>query len=193
VPSSARFTAVATRQQHGSIPIKIPPAQNIVCVLHSRVPSYERSHSVLTQEENRSQKTKKKNGALNTCWLTCVTTRFPRLLPQHPMSTVFMQTYFAAGDEHRRGALTLLVLATLAAAVVGSSGLDGAAVATPSFTIQNDQFIRDGKPFQIMSACVHYFRIRPEYWADRWVGWTLACKGSRDSWGSAWLSRERRH
>ena len=93
-----------------------------------------------------------------------------------------MQTYFATGDEHRRGALTLLVLATLAAAVVGSSGLDGAAVATPSFTIQNDQFIRDGKPFQIMSACVHYFRIRPEYWVDRWVGWTLACKGSRDSW-----------
>ncbi len=29
------------------------------------------------------------------------------------------------------------------------------------------QFIRDGTPTQIMSSCVHYFRIRPEYWADR--------------------------
>lgn len=34
-------------------------------------------------------------------------------------------------------------------------------------TFENDQFLMDGKPFQIISGAMHYFRIVPEYWEDR--------------------------
>ncbi len=30
-----------------------------------------------------------------------------------------------------------------------------------------DNFYLDGKPFQIISGAIHYFRIVPEYWKDR--------------------------
>lgn len=30
-----------------------------------------------------------------------------------------------------------------------------------------DQFYLDGKPFQIISGAIHYFRVVPEYWQDR--------------------------
>ena len=31
----------------------------------------------------------------------------------------------------------------------------------------SDQFYLDGKPFQIISGAIHYFRVVPEYWRDR--------------------------
>lgn len=34
-------------------------------------------------------------------------------------------------------------------------------------TVQNKQFLMDGKPFQIYSGAMHYFRIPREYWEDR--------------------------
>lgn len=34
------------------------------------------------------------------------------------------------------------------------------------FTIE-DNFYLDGKPFQIISGSIHYFRVVPEYWRDR--------------------------
>lgn len=34
-------------------------------------------------------------------------------------------------------------------------------------TVQNGQFLLDGKPFQIYSGAMHYFRIPREYWEDR--------------------------
>lgn len=33
--------------------------------------------------------------------------------------------------------------------------------------VVNQQFQWDGKPFQILSGAVHYFRVVPEYWEDR--------------------------
>jgi len=39
--------------------------------------------------------------------------------------------------------------------------------AGPSFILQNDRFVKDGQPIQILSACVHYARVRPELWQDR--------------------------
>ncbi len=30
-----------------------------------------------------------------------------------------------------------------------------------------DKFYLDGKPFQILSGAIHYFRVHPEYWLDR--------------------------
>ncbi len=36
-----------------------------------------------------------------------------------------------------------------------------------NFTIQNNEFTLDGKPFQIISGALHYFRIPRAYWDDR--------------------------
>lgn len=36
-----------------------------------------------------------------------------------------------------------------------------------SFIIDNDQFMRDGQPFQILSGSIHYHRIPPDLWLDR--------------------------
>ncbi|KON90057.1 beta-galactosidase [Sporosarcina globispora] len=37
------------------------------------------------------------------------------------------------------------------------------------FATENDQFIIDGKPTQLISGAIHYFRVVPEYWKDRLV------------------------
>lgn len=37
------------------------------------------------------------------------------------------------------------------------------------FTIRNDRFYLDDKPFQIISGAIHYFRIHPELWKDRLI------------------------
>lgn len=34
-------------------------------------------------------------------------------------------------------------------------------------TYKDDQFLMDGKPYQIISGAIHYFRVVPEYWEDR--------------------------
>ncbi|KAK9915942.1 hypothetical protein WJX75_006251 [Coccomyxa subellipsoidea] len=36
-----------------------------------------------------------------------------------------------------------------------------------SFTIENNRFVKDGKPLQIISGSIHYNRIHPAYWRDR--------------------------
>ncbi|TDD53298.1 beta-galactosidase [Kribbella antibiotica] len=37
----------------------------------------------------------------------------------------------------------------------------------PDFAIGESDFLLDGKPFQIISGALHYFRIHPDQWADR--------------------------
>jgi beta-galactosidase len=37
----------------------------------------------------------------------------------------------------------------------------------PSFYLENDRFMLDGFPFQIISGAIHYFRIHPDLWLDR--------------------------
>src|SRR5579864_6012857 len=39
--------------------------------------------------------------------------------------------------------------------------------AAHTFGIQGNQFVLDGKPFQIISGEMHYARIPREYWRDR--------------------------
>jgi len=34
-------------------------------------------------------------------------------------------------------------------------------------TVQGDHFVRDGKPYQIISGAIHYTRVPREYWRDR--------------------------
>ena len=36
-----------------------------------------------------------------------------------------------------------------------------------TLTMDNGMFLLDGKPFQIYSGAIHYFRVLPEYWRDR--------------------------
>lgn len=36
-----------------------------------------------------------------------------------------------------------------------------------SFAIGDDDFLLDGKPHQILSGALHYFRVHPDQWADR--------------------------
>ena len=35
------------------------------------------------------------------------------------------------------------------------------------FEIKDGAFMLNGKPFQIYSGAIHYFRVLPEYWRDR--------------------------
>ncbi|SDW29443.1 beta-galactosidase [Amycolatopsis xylanica] len=37
----------------------------------------------------------------------------------------------------------------------------------PEFVIGEHDFLLDGRPFQILSGALHYFRVHPDLWADR--------------------------
>ncbi len=41
------------------------------------------------------------------------------------------------------------------------------ALRTPPVTIEGDHFVREGKPYQIISGTIHYPRVPREYWRDR--------------------------
>ncbi|ROS73334.1 beta-galactosidase family protein [Cellulomonas sp. PhB143] len=36
-----------------------------------------------------------------------------------------------------------------------------------TFEIGEEDFLLDGRPFQVISGALHYFRVHPEHWADR--------------------------
>jgi beta-galactosidase len=55
----------------------------------------------------------------------------------------------------------------LSALAVSGSGVHATAQQQHSFTIQGNQFLLDGKPFQILSGEMHYARIPREYWRNR--------------------------
>ena len=57
-----------------------------------------------------------------------------------------------------------LALISFASAVPGSAS---ASAAAPSFTIENDEFVQDGKVAHLRAGCVHYSRVPAEYWEDR--------------------------
>ncbi|RLM98017.1 hypothetical protein C2845_PM06G00660 [Panicum miliaceum] len=57
----------------------------------------------------------------------------------------------------------LLLAVLLCLALTSSVGGE----ASRRFWIENDTFMKDGAPFQIVGGDVHYFRIVPEYWKDR--------------------------
>jgi len=75
----------------------------------------------------------------------------------------------------RRGQLALLaILLPLAAAVpVRRQGgraegvTDGRGNHARTFAVQNDTFVRDGIPLQIVSGELHYFRVPRDLWLDR--------------------------
>ena len=36
-----------------------------------------------------------------------------------------------------------------------------------TFTVDEHNYLLDGKPFNLLSGAMHYFRIPKEYWYDR--------------------------
>ncbi|CAL4902048.1 unnamed protein product [Urochloa decumbens] len=65
----------------------------------------------------------------------------------------------ASGGTSHNLPLALLLCLALSSSVGGE--------AARRFWIENDTFMKDGAPFQIVGGDVHYFRIVPEYWKDR--------------------------
>lgn len=59
-----------------------------------------------------------------------------------------------------------MLCGTVAASILPSSVLAQAAPAH-SFTVGGTQFLKDGKPYQVISGEMHYVRIPPAYWRDR--------------------------
>jgi hypothetical protein len=56
--------------------------------------------------------------------------------------------------------------ALLAAAALFSSA--AAAAGRPRrFAVAGDAFLLDGRPFQLISGAVHYWRVHPDQWGDR--------------------------
>src|SRR5215471_14567772 len=62
---------------------------------------------------------------------------------------------------------TLLILYVLTLLAGFTSAQSDSRPAAHTFGIQGDQFVLDGKPFQIISGEMHYARIPREYWRDR--------------------------
>ncbi|PVH62072.1 hypothetical protein PAHAL_3G198700 [Panicum hallii] len=65
----------------------------------------------------------------------------------------------ASGGAFHNLLLAVLLYLALTSSVGGE--------ASRRFWIENDTFMKDGAPFQIVGGDVHYFRIVPEYWKDR--------------------------
>ncbi|WP_410632236.1 glycoside hydrolase family 35 protein [Amycolatopsis sp. cmx-4-83] len=56
-----------------------------------------------------------------------------------------------------------------AAAITAGAVLAGPAAAAGrrGLSVSGEEFLLDGKPFQIVSGAIHYFRIHPDQWRDR--------------------------
>jgi beta-galactosidase len=63
--------------------------------------------------------------------------------------------------------VTYCVAISLLMLVVGPSVFFGSLQQTHSFHVEGNQFVLDGRPFQIISGEMHYPRIPREYWRDR--------------------------
>jgi beta-galactosidase len=64
---------------------------------------------------------------------------------------------------HARLALASLFLA-LPLAILASPAYSQT---SQTFTVSGDQFLLNGKPFQVISGSIHYERIPRAYWRDR--------------------------
>ncbi|KAG7674146.1 putative Beta-galactosidase 17 [Nannochloris sp. 'desiccata'] len=63
--------------------------------------------------------------------------------------------------------LGLLLVYGVSAAVAAGGAPNTSSSSSPSFYLENDRFMLDGSPFQIISGAIHYFRIHPGLWLDR--------------------------
>jgi beta-galactosidase len=58
------------------------------------------------------------------------------------------------------GGAAAVTASAVFAAPAGAAGRRG-------LSVSGEQFLLDGKPFQIVSGAIHYFRIHPDQWRDR--------------------------
>ncbi|AOD15831.1 beta-galactosidase family protein [Xanthomonas fragariae] len=63
--------------------------------------------------------------------------------------------------------ITLRPLVVALAFALPVTAASAAAESWPSFGTQGTQFVRDGKPYQILSGAIHFQRIPRQYWKDR--------------------------
>ncbi|MBE1494290.1 beta-galactosidase [Amycolatopsis lexingtonensis] len=63
----------------------------------------------------------------------------------------------------RRSFLSGAAAITAGAVLAGPAGAAG----RRGLSVSGEKFLLDGKPFQIVSGAVHYFRIHPDQWRDR--------------------------
>ena len=60
--------------------------------------------------------------------------------------------------------LVLYAFATLLHGALGTPSLRGG---VPRFVVDDDRFVRDGRPFVLRSGSLHYARVPRAYWRDR--------------------------
>ncbi len=65
-----------------------------------------------------------------------------------------------------RGLVFFACLCTLGLLALAHRGM-AQKIRTPPVTIDGDHFVREGKPYQIISGAIHYPRVPREYWRDR--------------------------
>jgi hypothetical protein len=56
-----------------------------------------------------------------------------------------------------------LALRTLYLIAMAAFFASAESVASRSFTVKNDTFVKDGDPYTLRSGSLHYFRVPPEY------------------------------
>jgi len=79
-------------------------------------------------------------------------------LASRPLTSQSSQRSHGAGDSAKS---TAVVVEPMPSPAVGVTHLSAGASANRLFVISGDVFLRDGKPFQVLSGSVHYFRHLP--------------------------------
>jgi beta-galactosidase len=59
------------------------------------------------------------------------------------------------------------IAAALLATALASAAAATAAGRPRRFTVAGDAFLLDGRPFQLISGALHYWRSHPDQWGDR--------------------------
>jgi beta-galactosidase len=79
-----------------------------------------------------------------------------------------LRTLTGVSTERRnRARVTLLALMCVALGIAPAFQSAAQASKTSTVTIAGEQFMRDGKAYQIISGAIHYPRVPREYWRDR--------------------------
>ena len=99
--------------------------------------------------------------------------------------------WFTAVVSSARRDLTCMGLLALLGAALAMVQSAAQTSKTSRVTIAGDQFMRDGKPYQIISGAIHYPRVPREYWADRRKAHAMGLNRSTPMLSGTCMSRRR--